>query len=137
MRLLTLLPAIIALAACSASTGDQPRSPRAQQQLDRYLAGKVAGAPQACLPTYRRDDMITIDERTILFRDGSNRVYRNDPPGGCTGLGRPGIALVTRSFGTSQLCRGDIAQTADLTAGFTIGSCTLGDFVPFTTPGTR
>lgn len=137
MRHLMLLPVIAALAGCAASAGDQPRSPQAQQQLDRYLAGKVAGPPQACLATFRRDDMITIDERTILFRDGANRVYRNDPPGGCNGLGRPGIALVTRSFGTSQLCRGDIAHTADLTAGFTVGSCTLGDFVPYTTPGTR
>ena len=137
MRPLLLLPVLAAIAGCAASTGDQPRSPQAQQQLDRYLAGKIAGKPQSCLPTFRRDDMVTIDERTILFRDGSNRVYRNDPPGGCTGLGRPGTALVTRSFGSSQLCRGDIAQTADLAAGFTIGSCTLGDFVPYTTPGSR
>lgn len=137
MRHLILLPALIALAGCAASAGDQPRSPQAQQQLDRYLAGKVAGSPQSCLATFRRDNMITVDERTILFRDGANRVYRNDPPGGCNGLGRPGIAMVTRTFGTSQLCRGDIVHMTDLTAGATVGTCSLGDFVPYTGPSRR
>jgi hypothetical protein len=41
-----------------------------------------------------------------------------------------GDALVTRQFG-SQMCRGDIARSADLVAGFQTGSCALGEFIPY------
>ena len=30
------------------------------------------------------------------------------------------------------MCSGDIATVADLRTGMTVGSCTLGDFVPYT-----
>lgn len=124
------------LAGCMMATVPQgQRSLRAQQTLDRYLTGKVAGRPQSCLPHYRAEDMVVVDDRTILFRDGSNRIWRNDPVGGCNGLGRPGTALVTRSFGGTGLCRGEIAQVVDTSAGFAVGSCSFGDFVPYTGPG--
>lgn len=134
MRPLFILPLIATLAACAASANDQPRSAKAQQELDRYLSGKVAGTPQSCLATYRRDDMIVVDNKTVLFRDGPNRYWRNDPVGGCSGLGQPGVAMVTRTFGNGQLCRGDIAQMTDLSSGITVGSCSFSDFVPYTTP---
>jgi hypothetical protein len=125
-----------ALAGCSVQPDSMAvRGPRAQQELDRYLVGKVAGAAVSCLPDYRTSDMTIVDEQTILFRDGANRVYRNDPPGGCSGAGRPGSTLVIRRFGGTGLCRGEIVQVADLLTGFGGGSCALGDFVPYTTPG--
>ena len=130
--------AVAALSACAPQAAEQgQRSLKAQQELDRYLAGKVAGRPQACLPNYRTNDMVVVDENTILFREGTNRVWRNDPVGGCSGLGRPGTALVTRQFGGTGLCRGEIAQVVDTAAGFTVGSCALGDFVPFTRADAR
>lgn len=125
--------AVATLSACTAGPDNFQRSPKAQQELDRYLQGKVAGTPQSCLPNYRANDMVVIDERTILFREG-NRVWRNDIVGGCIGLGRPGTALVTRQFGGSGLCRGEIAQVVDTSIGTPVGSCALGDFVPFTAP---
>lgn len=126
------------LGACAIGDTQQgQRSLRAQQTLDQYLSGKVAGQPQSCLPRYRADDMVVVDDRTILYRDGSNRVWRNDPVGGCSGLGRPGTALVTRSFGGTGLCRGEIAQVVDTSAGFTVGSCSFSDFVPYTGPDRR
>jgi hypothetical protein len=136
MRALISLSLLAAtLAGCSVQPDAMAvRGPRAQQELDRFLVGKVAGAPMACLPSYRSNDMTVVDERTILFRDGANRVYRNDPPGGCPGAGRPGNALVIRSFGGTGLCRGEIVQVTDLTTGSFGGSCSLGDFVPYTTP---
>ena len=33
---------------------------------------------------------------------------------------------------SGQLCRGDIAQAVDRTANFPAGSCSFGDFVPYT-----
>jgi len=127
-----------ALAGCAANDPYQgQRSPQAQQLLASYLNGKVVGGPSVtCLPPYRSNDMIVVDENTILFRDGPNRVYRTEMTGGCIGLGSPGKALVTRSFG-SGLCRGEIARVVDNVAGFTTGSCSFGDFVPYVTPGRR
>jgi hypothetical protein len=126
------------LAGCTASNAEQgQRSLKSQQTLDRYLAGRVAGKPQSCLPYFRSDDMIVVDEHTILFRDGPNRVWRNDPLGGCSSLGRPGTALVTRSVGGTGLCRGEIANVVDTANRFVVGSCSLGDFVPYSGPEPR
>jgi hypothetical protein len=133
--LITAALATATLTGCAVNDTQQgQRSVRAQQTLDRYLVGKTAGAPRSCLPYYRSQDMVVVDDRTILFRDGSNRVWRTDPAGGCSGLGRPGTALVTRSFGGTGLCRGEIATVVDTASGFTVGSCSLGDFVPFEGP---
>jgi hypothetical protein len=81
---------------------------------------------------HRGQDMIVVDERTILYRDGANRVWRNEVAGPCSGLGRPGTALVTRQFGGSGPCRGEIVQIVDTASGFNTGSCAFGDFVPYT-----
>lgn len=126
-----------ALAACATVGAPEPRSPKAQQELARWLDGKVAGQPQTCLPTYRSQDMIVIDENTLLFRDGANRVWRTELRGPCNGLGRPGTALLTKTYGGTGLCRGEIAQVIDTSQGFTVGSCGIGDFVPYTGPARR
>jgi hypothetical protein len=123
--------------ACAYNDVPEPRTPRAAQELDRYLAGKVAGRPQTCLPRYRTSDMVVIDERTVLFRDGGSRVWRTDIPGGCSNLGRPGYAMVTQQYGGTGLCTGEIVRVVDTQTGMLAGSCTFGPFVPFTTPGRR
>lgn len=124
------------LTGCAASGPETAeRSPKAQQLLASYLDGKTPGQAISCLPHYRADDQIVIDENTILFRDGPNRVWRTEMTGGCMGLGSPGKAIVTRSFGGTGLCRGEIARVVDNVAGFTTGSCSFGDFVPYVTPG--
>ena len=129
---LSVLTMAMSLAACATSPEPAERSPDAQRELARYLDGRVAGQPQSCLSTFRTQDMVVVDERTILYRDGSNRVWRNEMNGPCSGLGRPGTAIVTRQFGGSGPCRGEIAQIVDTSAGFTVGSCSFGDFVPYT-----
>jgi hypothetical protein len=123
-----------ALVACTTTAAEQPiRTVKAQKEYEQLLAGKVAGAPMSCLPSYNQNDMVVIDERTVAFRQGSGRVYVNHMQGGCTNLGGP-YALVTKTFGTAQLCRGDIGQVVDLQNHFTVGSCVFGDFVPYTRP---
>jgi len=132
---LTALGAVT-LGGCAANVAPEPRSPQALQELDRYLAGKVAGKPQTCLPNYRANDMVVIDEHTVLFRDG-RRVWRTDIPGGCSNLGRPGYAMVTKQYGGEGLCRGQIVQVVDTATGMFAGSCTFGDFIPFDGPPRR
>ena len=130
MRIMMIALAATSLAACeSVDSQPQQRSASQQQSFDKALAGKVAGKAESCLPLYRSNDMMVIDDDTILYRDGRT-TYVNKPLGGCNNLGNGSYALVTRSQG-SQLCRGDIAQVTDMTSGVTVGSCALGDFVPF------
>jgi hypothetical protein len=77
--------------------------------------------------------MRTIDENTILFRNGST-TYVAHMRGGCNGLGSGSYALVTRQFGTADLCSGDIAQVVDTVNGTSVGSCVWGEFTPYVRP---
>ena len=130
MRMLLLAAAATSLVAC-ATTESQPdqRSAANQATYDRLLAGKTPGRAESCLPLQRSNDMVVIDDNTILYRDGRT-TYLNKPLGSCSLLGRGSYALVTRSSG-SQLCRGDIGTVTDVSTGVTVGSCALGDFVPY------
>lgn len=132
MRILMISVAVAATSLAACETVDnqpQQRSASQQQSFDKALAGKVAGKPESCLPLYRSNDMTVIDDDTILYRDGRT-TYVNKPLGGCNNLGNGSYALVTHSQG-SQICRGDIAQVRDISAGINVGSCALGDFVPY------
>jgi hypothetical protein len=134
MRSISLLLIGAAIVGCTTGAAEQPiRTAAKPQQYDQLLAGKVAGPPVSCLPTLRQDDMVVIDDRTVAFRQGSSRTYVNHMQGGCSNLGG-GYALVTRSFGGGQLCRGDIAQVVDLSSRMTVGSCVFGEFIPYSRP---
>ncbi|MDQ3246047.1 MAG: hypothetical protein M3Q52_03980 [Pseudomonadota bacterium] len=133
MRIMPLPIIAATLASCSTAPQAPVYNARAEAELQKALIGKVAGAPLDCLQRSRTQDMIRIDGNTILFRDGRNRIYRNEINGVCDGLDRSSTALVTRNLGGGgQLCRGDIAQVVDTSTGMTVGSCSLGDFVPYT-----
>ena len=133
MRGIALILILAALATGSCATTPAPPNPAAQARLQQLIAGKVAGQPLNCLQTYRSNDMIAIDDDTLVFRDGG-RVYVNRLRHGCPHLTNASYTLVTRQFGGVGLCSGDIAQVADLTTGMTVGSCVIGDFVPYTRP---
>ena len=133
MRTLPIFLIAFTLAACSTAPEPVQRSERAEARLQQELAGlAVAGPAESCIPNYRADQMVVVDDSTILFRDGPTRVWRNEVQGSCSGLGM-GHTLVLRSSGGS-LCRGEIGQTVDLNSGVTMGSCVLGDFVPYARP---
>ena len=83
------------------------------------------------MPQRGANQMIVIDDNTILFRQSSNLVYRAEMQGGCSRLGSGAYALKTNRFGSSSLCRGEIAELVDLQNGFSVGSCSFGDFVPY------
>lgn len=130
MKMLLLAP--LMLAACSGSYTPAPLTPKQTAALDKALDGKVPGEKVACINQIQRTDLRIISNSLILYRVSRKLVYRNDLIGRCTGLTR-GDPLIVRSFG-GQYCRGDLAQTANLTVGTLSGSCALGDFVPYRTP---
>lgn len=132
MRRICLLAAATALAGCSTAPPPAPTA-EAEAHLQKLVAGKVAGSPVACLPRHGGQNMVVIDDQRIAFRDGP-RVYVNDFRGGtCSRLNSGFYALLTRSYGTG-MCSGDIAEVVDTSNGMTVGSCVLGDFVPYTRP---
>lgn len=134
MRIPALLLIASALGSCTtAPAGPTQLSASEQAELAQLTAGKVAGPPISCLQHYQSDDMITVNESTVAFRDGRSRVYLNGMQGGCPNLRAP-YALVTRST-TAQLCRGDIAEVVDTSTHMTVGSCVFGDFIPYTRVG--
>ena len=137
MRVSPLLLVASALASCTMAppAPGYVQAQAAQEQADfqRALAGRVpAGPPQMCLPPGPTYGSHNVSPNTIVFERGST-YYVNHPPGGCTGLGNPAYALVTKSFGTGP-CRGDLAQVVDLSTHTFIGACTLGDFQPYRRP---
>ena len=134
MRLATALLTTAALTGCAVPMQPEQRTARAEERLAELIAGKTPGQPISCLPSHRSGAMVVIDENTIAFRDGSKRVYVNRLRGGCNNLDRGWYALVTRNS-PSGLCRGDIAEVRDVANGFTVGSCVIGDFVPYTKAG--
>jgi|SRR6478672_4147979 hypothetical protein len=135
MRGISLLAAGAALASCTMSAQAPAPNMQAQTKYQQLLAGKVALAPISCLPTRKANDMQVIDENTIAFRDGSNRVYINHPAGGCNQLSQGHTALVTHQIGEEGPCRGDVAQVVDTLSHMTLGSCSLGDFTPYVRQG--
>ena len=134
MRVISVLMAATVVATCTTQPPIPTRTAENQRNYERLLLGKVPQQPTSCLPHYRSGDMRTIDESTILFRDGSSRVYVNHMQGECNGLTSGHYALVTRQVGSADLCRGDIAQVVDTINGMPVGSCVFGDFTPYVRP---
>jgi hypothetical protein len=135
MRVIPLLMAAGVLASCTTTPEPTMRRADKQAELAQLLVGKVAQRPISCLPHYQSSDMRVIDDNTIAFRDGARRTFVANMNGGCSNLGSGNFALVTRQFGTADLCRGDIARVVDTLNGMTVGSCSFGDFVPYVKPG--
>ena len=129
MRAIPLLLAAAVLTGCMTQPAPATRSAEAEAEFQKLTAGKVAGQPITCLPSYKRNDMVTIDDGTVAFKNGKT-VYVNKLIGECSGLDSGFYALVTNSSGPG-LCRGDIARVADVRTGMLAGSCAIGDFVPY------
>lgn len=131
MKTLALLPLLL-LASCGAAVADSPtRSSRADNELTRLLSGKVAGQTRSCISQRDATDQRNIDERTIIFRAGRDRLYRNDIPGGCPRLDNR--STIIRASPTSTICSGEIFEVRDSGTGFTYGSCTFGEFTEYRT----
>lgn len=130
---LFLAVAVASLASCATSRQPVERSAKMQETFDKLIAGKTAGQAALCLPLYRSNDMVVIDEQTLAFRDGRT-TWVNRMVGSCSQLDRGGYAVVNQTFG-SQLCSGEIARVVDTNTGMTVGSCSYGDFVPYRPAG--
>jgi len=135
MRRISLLLLGTIVASCTTAPPPQEaRSAQGEQELQQLLAGKVAQRPTTCLQSYQANDMRVIDPTTVAFRQGSSRVYVAHMRAPCDLLDRAGYALVTREYGSAQLCNGDIARVVNTGSRMTVGSCVFGDFTPYYRP---
>jgi hypothetical protein len=108
-------------------------SPKAEHALANLVSGKVARPAVSCLPNYHSNDMTIVDGRTLGFKVGTGTVYIMHLTPGCEMVGSGGpYALLNKQYGGMGLCRGDIQQVIDTTNRITIGSCTIGEVVPYT-----
>jgi len=135
MRSVMSLVIVAAVAGCTAPPPQAPMvDPKGQARLAQLLDGKVAGTPQSCLPSWRTHNMIAIDDSTLVFEDSPGRVWLQKPKNPCNLISMGPYALLTRDT-IGQLCNGDIAQVVDTMNQTNVGSCVMGDFVPYVRPG--
>ncbi len=101
----------------------------ADHGLSAWRKGR-AGGRFSCLPSYRTSDMTVVDSQTVAYRYGGNQTYLVHLSGGCGDIAY-GAALVTRTFGTDQMCAGDIARTLSGSSRMIGGSCSVQSIVPY------
>src|SRR4051812_37206743 len=101
------------------------------KDLDKALAGRVAGAPTDCIDNAMAEGPQIIDERTILYRSGRH-VYVNTLEAACPSLDWDKVLIV--EIHGSQICRNDHFRV--LARGTTIPgpTCLFSKFVPYDKP---
>jgi hypothetical protein len=132
MRSIMMAASLVLLGGCAGSYTPTPLTPRQTADLDKALAGKVAGEPQTCINREPQTSLVAISNNVVLYRVNRKLVYKNDLIGSCSGLAS-GDTLIVRSF-SGQMCRGDFATTANLQSGIQTGACALGEFTPYRIP---
>lgn len=123
------VPLLLLATAATGFASEQRRPQTDQAKIARSLAGLHPGKPQRCV----RSELVSQTkgyEGEILFIAGRNKIWRNKTRGSCSGLRHDDVP-VFRTFGR-EYCASDIVQTRSRTGGMFTGSCSLGEFVPYT-----
>lgn len=131
-KMLIALPFLALIAGCAATPPSESQlraQARDAAKLEETLTGFTPGTPVNCVENRDLRGPEAYGEHTLIFRASRKLIWRTETSGSCDEVKR-GDALVTRQFG-SRLCKGDIARTANLQAGFSTGTCVIGEFVPY------
>ena len=135
MKRIILALGLLGLAACTQGAPAEPQlGVREAKDLDRLLAGKVAGEPVSCISSYDSSKLQVLGDNILVYRVNKDLIYRNNLQGACRGLAQGDTLVMNRTI-SSQYCRGDIARSVNLPSGSMSGSCALGDFIPYKTAG--
>jgi hypothetical protein len=136
MRILFTSLAILAVIACTPTAGDLERRADAEAgaraALDKELAGLVPGRPQNCVSQLQLRSGPKAYGSTLVYTNSSAEKYVNRTSGGCERIGTGGDAILVTRTPSTQLCSGDIATTVDQVSRFQNGSCSFGEFIPYT-----
>jgi hypothetical protein len=123
-KLLPLLVGSLALVAGSA----QAKPADHEAELDRAVAGRVAGAPVDCIDMHRVLSSHIIPHTAIVYDTGGT-LYVNRPRAGADSMDQWDI-MVNRLY-SSQLCSVDTVQLLDQGSRMYSGTVFLGEFVPY------
>jgi hypothetical protein len=121
---------LLVIALLAAAVAAPPLAAQRRSSADDEESFDRRPARCLSLPSVRQTEVI--DDRTILFFMGRNRIYRNELPLDCPELKSMGrFSTNTRS---TRLCNTDTVQPIRfLSAGNFPGAyCRLGDFYPIT-----
>ena len=117
---------LLALGGCAAM-GPGPET-RDQEAFARDLAGRTAGAPEACVAAIQNQPLRIVDRQTIAY-DRGDTIWVNRLDSNCPGL-RPFNTLIVEVQG-SQYCRGDRIRALEPGSSIPGPVCILRDFVPY------
>lgn len=132
MKLFLFLPVLLAT-SCTGEVATAPvRDARAEARLAQLLEGKVQGATRSCIARRDAERQEIIDETTIIYRAGGDRVIRGNIAPACTGLDRHSTMI--RQSTSTDICAGEIFEVRDAGTQFPQGSCIYGDFTEYRTP---
>lgn len=133
MKSLAIILGASMLGSCM-SGPPQSANADAEQRLALMLAGKTA-RPSGCIPEYRATVPALVAPRAIAFEVNRSLIYVSDIAGtGCEGLSDPNYTLITKSYGATGLCSGDLVRIVDHQTGQLRGSCTLGPITAYRAP---
>jgi hypothetical protein len=120
----------IAMIAALVLAGAAPAAhDRAQDDLARILAGRVAEPPLDCVSIEQTSSLRPVDAQTLSVDRGAT-LYVNRLAAPCPGL-EPTATLIVETQG-SRYCRGDHFRTRPFGGSAVPGPiCFLGDFVPY------
>ncbi len=129
-KLIALAAAGTALALGATAAQAETRQERNEARLAEMIEGRTAGEPQACVTSFRSNDIEVIPYVGIVY-DAGDTIYvaRATRP---NQLRSSDVPIIERHG--SQLCRHDVMRTIDRHSGFTTGGLFLEDFVPYTKP---
>ena len=115
--------------ALVASPAEAKKKKSGEEELAELLEGRVAGEPQRCIRRHVSNRMRTIDGTAFVYGRGDTiYVQRTKHPEDID----DDDVLVTRKFGSSDLCRLDQVTKIDRFNGFYAGNVFFDDFVPYT-----
>ena len=100
-----------------------------QDELAQELAGRVAGEPRSCIPTFSDRSLVPIDRQTLIYREG-RRIWVNRLGSQCPGIS-PHSTLIVEVY-SGQYCRGDRVRGLERGSSIPGPICILGEFVPYT-----
>ncbi len=136
MKIAVVVSMIVLATGCAARSGstaatDPDKAPMvAEEDLNKALAGRVAGPPQECVDEPGLGGNQSYGRGAILFGDTTEKVvYVNRPPAGCPEI--DSMRAIRASSSSTRLCRGYIITVFDPVTRMSYGTCTLGPFTPY------
>ena len=129
MKTGAIMLSLLALSGCAARGSLDERE---RTGLERDLAAREAGAPQACVTRLQATSLNAVDRRTIVY-DTGRTLYVSRLAADCPSL-RPDVTLVVESFG-DRYCENDRVRALEQGSSIPGPICRLGEFTPYRVRG--